>query len=164
MKPKEEFIELLCEINRIKGMDELSSRIIGILYAEPREVSLEELAERTGYSLSAVSTSMKFLAGSEFVKRVKKPGSRKVYFYMEKDMIGSFLKIFGERTRKIILIMKDRVPGIMERYKKESSPRGELNILENYYKQLIVMEKITEKMIGMVERAEMEARKNETHN
>ena len=65
--PKEDFVELLTEVNRRKGLDELTSRIIGILFIEPYEVSLDELSERTGYSMSAVSTAMKLLLGSGII-------------------------------------------------------------------------------------------------
>jgi len=150
--PKNEFIELIAEINRLKGLDELTSKIIGILFIEPEVVSLDELAKRTGYSLSAVSTAMKLLVGSCLIKRSKKPKSKKVYFYIEKDMISLFmqtLKIIENNTS----MLKKRVPGIIERYKLEKSEdsKAELKIIENYYEQVLITDRIMRKMIEMFE-------------
>ncbi|UCD04363.1 MAG: winged helix-turn-helix transcriptional regulator [Candidatus Woesearchaeota archaeon] len=153
--PKKEFIELVCEINKSKGLDELSSKIIGILFIEPREISLDEISKRTGYSLSAVSTSMKFLSKSDLIRRVKKPGSKKIYFYMEKDMIDSFLTVIGKTGQKVISLAKSRVPSIIDKYNLEKSKTAseELKILKNYYKQLLVMEEMMNKFTKMLEEA-----------
>ncbi len=151
MNPKEEFRELLCEISRRKGLNELSSRIFGTLYAEPREISLEELSERTGYSMSSVSTIMKLMCDSEMIKRIKKPKSKKVYFYMEKNIVSKLLDMMKE-NQKIILYAKEKVPKIIQRYKGEKMPKRELEIVENYFKQLKIMDETLKKFIKILER------------
>jgi len=150
--PKNEFIELIAEINRLKGLDELTSKIIGILFIEPEVVSLDELAKRTGYSLSAVSTAMKLLVGSCLIKRSKKPKSKKVYFYIEKDMISLFMQTLNIIENNTSMLKK-RVPGIIERYKLEKSEdsKAELKIIENYYEQVLITDRIMRKMIEMFE-------------
>jgi len=150
--PKEEFIELMVEIQRAKGLDELSSKLMGILFIEPKEITLDEMKERTGYSLSALCLSMKFLERAGIVKRSKKPGSRRMYFYMEKDMSSMLTEII-RKLKGNVSILKSRIPGIIERYKieKSKSSKEELRIVENYYKQLLLFERIMEKMIGMIE-------------
>ena len=151
MNPKEEFRELLCEISRRRGLNELSSRIFGTLYAEPREISLEELSERTGYSMSSVSTIMKLMCDSEMIKRIKKPKSKKVYFYMEKNIVSKLLDMMKE-NQKIILYAKEKVPKIIQRYKGEKMPKRELEIVENYFKQLKIMDETLKKFIKILER------------
>lgn len=153
MTPKEEFIELLTEMNKAKGLDELSSRMIGILFIEPNEVSLEELANRTGYSHSAVSTAMKLLTNSSIIKKLKKPGSRKIYFYMEKDIMNGFSDLLSKKMNKTVTTMKTRVPEIMKKYKSEGGSKKELKILDNYYRQLLVMETIIQKTVSMIDEA-----------
>jgi DNA-binding transcriptional regulator GbsR (MarR family) len=150
--PKEEFIELMTDLQRSKGLDELTSKVIGILFIETKEVSLDELATRTGYSLSAVSTSMKMLSGSGFVKRVKKPKSKRVYFFMEKDLARIFRQTL-ERMDKNIAGIKSKIPGIIERYRKLRSKDSheELRIIENYHRQLLAMERAMGKMMEMLE-------------
>jgi DNA-binding transcriptional regulator GbsR (MarR family) len=146
--PKDEFIEVMVEIQRAKGLDELSSKLMGILFIEPEEISLDDLAKRTGYSLSAVCTAMKFLEKVGAVKRLKKPGSRKIYFFMEKDM-SSMLTEIVRRLEKNVMMLKSRIPGIIERYKQEKSKssKEELRIVENHYKQLLVFERMMKKWL-----------------
>ena len=82
--PKEKFMELIYDVNKSRGLDELTSKIISILYVEPKEVSLNELSKRTGYSLSAVSTSMKMFGHSKLIKRIKNPNQREYIFTWRK--------------------------------------------------------------------------------
>ena len=150
--PKEEFIDLLCEIHKKKGLDELSSKLLAILYIEPGELSLEELAERTGYSLSSVSSAMKLISKSGIVKKARKPGSRKLYFYMEKNIVNELLQTLKKTMQEVVLTAKERVPKIIRRYKAERGAKEELKIIENYYKQLLVMEGVMKKVISMFEK------------
>ncbi len=158
--PKDEFIELMTGIQRAKGLDELSSKLIGTLFIEPEEITLDELANRTGYSLSAVCTSMKSLERTGLAKRFKKPGSRKIYFSMEKE-ISSMLMEIVRRFENYTLMLKSRIPGIIERYKldKSKSSKEELKILENYYKQLLVFERIMKKIAEMLEECQAKFRR-----
>lgn len=151
--PKHEFIELIAENSKVNGLDELTSKIIGILFIEPEEVALDELAKRTGYSLSAISTALKFIERAGIVKRTKKPKSRKVYFYMEKDMLAMFLQITRRKYEKIILPSKQRLPRIIEKYKQESTKESEeeLRIVENYYKEVLFFEQILKEFIETFE-------------
>ncbi len=151
--PKNEFIELIAENSKVNGLDELSSKIIGILFIEPEEVALDELANRTGYSLSAVSTALKFIERAGIVKRTKKPKSRKVYFYMGKDMLAISLQIMKRKYEKIILPSKQKLPRIIEKYKQESTKESgeELGIVENYYKEILFFEQILKEFIETFE-------------
>ena len=151
--PKNEFIELIAENSKVSGLDELSSKIIGILFIEPEEVALDELANRTGYSLSAVSTALKFIERAGIVKRTKKPKSRKVYFYMGKDMLAISLQIMKRKYERIILPSKQKLPKIIEKYKQESTKESgeELGIVENYYKEVLFFEQILKEFIETFE-------------
>ena len=159
--PRDEFIEMMVEIQRAKGLDELSSKLIGIMFIEPNEITLNELSEITGYSLSAISTSMKFLERTGLVKRFKKPGSRKLYFYMGKDM-PSMLTEIVKKLEKNVSMLKSRIPGIIEMYKleKSKSSKEELKIVENYYKQLLDFERMMKKITEMIETDKKGSRRN----
>jgi DNA-binding transcriptional regulator GbsR (MarR family) len=52
---KKEFENLVYQSIKSQGLDELSSKLIRILYL----MTLEELSEKTNYSFSAVSAAMK---------------------------------------------------------------------------------------------------------
>lgn len=155
--PKDEFIDLMTENSKVNGLDELSSRIIGILFIEPEEIALDELAKRTGYSLSAVSTSMKFIERAGIVKRSKKPKSRKVYYYMEKDMLAMWIQLMRRKYENIILPSKYKLPKIIEKYKLEKSENSEeeLRIVENYYKQVLFSERLIKDSIKTLEQYEV---------
>lgn len=62
------------------GLSELYGYIYGVLFFEDEPLSLGEIAERTGYSLSHVSTALKLLENIGLVKRIKKPGDKKAYY------------------------------------------------------------------------------------
>ena len=151
-KAKAEFIELLTECGKAKGFDELSSKLWSILYVEPKELSLDELSKRTGYSLSAVSTAMKFMERAQIIKRIKKPQSRKAYFYIEKDILNSFLQLLKRHYNTILLPSKQKLPKIINRYKQSKESKEELKIVQNYYDQIISYEKIVDKTIGLIEK------------
>lgn len=160
--PKHEFIAFLTEAGKEKGLDELSSKAVGILYAEPGEVSLHELAERTGYSLSAVSTAMKFLENTGLARRHTRPKSRKVYFFMEKDIIAQFIDLMAKRTQNTLLKAKESLPGIIAKYKQKKSAisNSELRVIENYYSQILAVEKIMDQFMHMLETAHAHMKTN----
>ena len=157
--PKNAFIELITENSKVNGLDELSSKIIGILFIEPEEIALDELANRTGYSLSAVSTALKFIERAGIVKRSKKPKSRKVYFYMEKDMLAMSLQIVRTKYEKIFFSAKQKLPKIIDEYNKQQeqskNTEDELRIVEDYYKALTFFEQILKEFIDKFEQYRM---------
>ncbi|USS41795.1 MarR family transcriptional regulator [Thermococcus aggregans] len=68
------------------GLSELYGYIYGLLFFEDEPLSLGEIAERTGYSLSHVSTALKLLENVGLVKRIKKPGDKKAYYTAIKNI------------------------------------------------------------------------------
>ena len=159
--PKEEFIHLMAENCKVNGLDEISSEVIALIYAEPKEISLEELSKKTGYSLSAVCTATKLIERIGLIKRIRNPGSKKAYFYMEKDMNVFSLDLMKRKYEKIIIPTKQKLPSIIEKYKKEKSERSrqELGIIENYYKEVLASEEIIKRIIEMVEKIRSKMKK-----
>lgn len=68
------------------GLNELYGYIYGVLFFEDEPMSLGEIADRTGYSLSHVSTALKLLESIGLVRRVKKPGDKRAYFTAIKNI------------------------------------------------------------------------------
>ena len=152
---RNEFIQLMTQNTMSNGLDELSSRITGILFIEPREISLEEIAKKTGYSISAVSGSSKLLEKLNIIKRLKKPGSRKVFYFMEKDIFCIFIRALKMKRDKVVKPSLERLPVIIAHYKKKKVPgtADELKIVENYYCQVKAFGRILEKMLEITENA-----------
>ncbi|MEA2004515.1 MAG: hypothetical protein U9O53_06210, partial [archaeon] len=119
----------------------------------PKEISLETLSGKTGYSLSAVSISMKFLVRMGIIKRIKKPKSRRVYFFMEKDMVTFMLEAMKRKYEFVLLASKEALPKIIERYKLKGNEclDDELKIIEQYYNQIVAFEGVMKNFIEALE-------------
>jgi DNA-binding transcriptional regulator GbsR (MarR family) len=147
------FLELYQKIGNMQGMNSLFTRIFSILYIEPDEISMDEVAEKTGYSLASISNSIKMLETMGLVRKSRHPGTKKIFLYMEKDF-NKLIKLFMiKKQENIISLVKSEVPSII----KESKPTSEkskkkLKILENYYKQILGFEKIVKKIIDMMDK------------
>jgi DNA-binding transcriptional regulator GbsR (MarR family) len=99
---------------------------------------------------------MKFIERLGIVRRIRKPKSRKIFFYMEKDMTGMLFQIIKRKYEKIVLPTKDKLPKIIEMYKSEKSreSKEELKVAETYYRQLAGCEKVLETLLGALEKEE----------
>ncbi|WP_321430438.1 hypothetical protein [uncultured Methanolobus sp.] len=151
--PKQEFTELIAQNLKSEGFDEISSRIVGVLFIEPEEMSLEEISIETGYSLSAVSTAMKNLSQFHIVRRFKKPGSKKAFFFLDKNLAAIGAQALKMKYDSVILPSKKMLPGIIEKYERDVSDKntGELEIVTRYYRQIMKLESIVEKFLNEME-------------
>ncbi|TGC08439.1 GbsR/MarR family transcriptional regulator [Methanolobus halotolerans] len=142
--PKEEFTELITQNLRSEGFDEISSRIVGVLFIETEEMSLEEISIETGYSLSAVSTAMKSLSQFHIVRRFQKPGSKKAFFFLDKNLVSISAQALRMKYDSVILPSKKMLPDIIEKYEQERLERSrrELEIITHYYRQILKLESI----------------------
>ena len=137
-QPRDKFIDLITDINKKKGLGSLPSKLIAEMYIEPGKLSIDDLIERTGYSRSAISSEMKNLTRGGLVKRTKEPGSKKVYFYMEKSLIDKFVNNFKENYVNIVNMLEKEIPLIIAEYEDIDSEKAEKEkkILENYYEEM----------------------------
>lgn len=159
ISPKEEFREVVYESCKSLGLEDFSSRLLSVLQSEPKEISLGELSEMTGYSLSGLSTTLKALEQRGLVKRFKKPGSRKVYVMMDKDITTYFILLQKNRLLNSIKTSLEKIPIIIEKYKELGDFEEELELLEDYYKQVLLIEEESKKYIEALEKRRKELRK-----
>jgi DNA-binding transcriptional regulator GbsR (MarR family) len=147
--PKEEFKELIAQNMRLEGFDEISSKIVGVLFIESEEMSLEEIAIETGYSLSAVSTAMKKLSQFHVVRRFQKPGSKKAFFFLDKNLASFGAQALKMKYDNIILPSKKILPDIIEKYGTEKSDKteSELEIVVCYHRQILRLESVVKEFI-----------------
>lgn len=139
------------------GLDTLSSRIIGLLYINKEPVAMETLAKETGYSLASISNKMKLITGIGIVQKIKKPGSKKVYFYMEKDLFKMMEAKIEKAYQAEVLPAKTELPGVIEKYSKKKLSKEDqdiLDIIKNYYEQILVIEKGMHKLTGFLRKME----------
>lgn len=154
---EKEVFDLGQEIANNFGMDNLTGKIFLMLYLEPEAVALEEIAKETGYSLSTVSAKMKIIEQHGMIQRVRKPGSKKAFFFMEKDL-GKIvaMKLEGAIQAEIIPVKK-HLPGILKKYKekvassKDETLKKKYNIMKKYYSQMKKFDIIMNKLLKEVQ-------------
>lgn len=140
-----EFLGFATNIGKAYGFDLLTSKIFAILYLEPEAVSMEELAEKTGYSLASVCNSMKSIGNTGFLKEIHTPKTKKLHFTVEKDF-SRHIRAMIEMIRKTkITPAKEVLPGLIKKY-KSGGFKEKQKIIENYYKHMLKMDKIVNYM------------------
>ena len=149
-------MEFFSTLMKSYGLNDLPAKVIGALYIEPEEVSMEYLARKTGYSLASICNTMKTVETMGMVQRIKKPGTNKVFFYMEKDLVKLNVMKLHAALNNFIKPAKETLPRIIEKYKgkaRDEKSKQKLQIIENYYAQLLQFEGIlgefTKKLEGM---------------
>lgn len=149
--PREQFIELMIDNMKSTGLDDTKSKIIATLFLEKEEICLEELSKKTGYSISLISTAIKFMETNGLLIKFKKPHSKKIYVKMENDMIQHTVLMLKRKQKYVIEKVKETLPNIISAYKKNNSSKEELKIIEKYYKDTVFMDKVIEEMIKKLE-------------
>jgi len=140
-----EFAEFMKNVNTCMGFDDSFGELVALLYIEPETISLEELAKRTRYSLASVSMKMKMMEGMGLVQRIRKPGSKKAYFYMDNDMCKHIRIKADSIYRHRIRPVKEYLPKLIAKYRtKPDTPetRKKLQILSDYLRQLQRIERV----------------------
>jgi DNA-binding transcriptional regulator GbsR (MarR family) len=150
--PKLEFREIVYDSCKAVGLDDLPSRLISVLQSEKEEISLGELAEITGYSLSNLSTTIKWMEDRQMVKKFKKPRSRKIYVEMGQDMTSFFIELQKKLYQQSLKPPLKKIPEIIQKYENNEKFMDELIIIEDYYKQTIFMDEETTKFIKALEK------------
>jgi len=84
------------------GYSEVYGRIIACLLTHDNPVTLSDVAKETGYSPSMVSLSIDFLETVGMIKRVKKPGDRKLYLQSNGSLLDGLKKAILVRIEKNI--------------------------------------------------------------
>ncbi|MEA1925401.1 MAG: hypothetical protein U9M95_05975 [Candidatus Altiarchaeota archaeon] len=158
---EEEFAGFFKLLAKTYGMGDLQATVLSVIYLEPKEVAMEEISKKTGYSLASISNTMKMLEGAGIVRRIKKPGTKKVFFYMEKDLIKLNLRKIKAAYESIINPGKKILPQIIEKYSgkvEDRESREKLRIIESYYHQMIQFDELLEDISKKLERMSAENR------
>jgi DNA-binding transcriptional regulator GbsR (MarR family) len=150
--PKEEFKKAVYNSFRALGIDDFPSKLMSVLQSEPKEISLGELSEMTGYSLSALSTTLKAMEENNMVKRFKKPKSRKVYVYMDKDLVTLYTELQKKRYNQSLLPFFQILPRIIQKYKDKEEFKSEIEMLEDFGEQLKFLDEQSRKFIEELEK------------
>lgn len=127
------------------GFDDLSAKLIATLYLEPHEISMEELAKKTGYCLASISNKMHFLESLGQVHIITKPGSKKKYYVMEKDLFKLMKNKLDAAYTKYVEPVKTNLPILIAKYNghgHNDEEQKKIQIMKDYYQQMLKMEKL----------------------
>lgn len=136
---EKKIIDIGYEIFKGYGVDNPTAQILSILNFESEEISMEELAKRTGYSLASISLKIKNIEHFWGIKRIQKPGSRKTYLLMEKDLLDAFAIQLRNGFATELDIAKAKIPPLIEEYRNNAStPEEEIKLAtyENYLAEI----------------------------
>lgn len=123
------------------GYSPLHGRIIGVLLVEGGEMSLQELARKTGYSASMISLSLDLLELLGVIKKLKKTGDRNLYIALQGDLLECL-------KNAIILRVSKSIDSTLSDFRKSRADLGRLesgerrkmlktlNVLEGEIKRL----------------------------
>ncbi|MBM3200077.1 hypothetical protein FJZ53_03995 [Candidatus Woesearchaeota archaeon] len=148
-KIDQEFVELMKHLVKIQGADDLTALITAKVFLEPSEVAMDDIAKDTGYSLASISNKTKLFEQAGIFKRVTKPGTKKVFFYMEKDVSKMIMNMFLTKVQ-VITIAKNKLPDIIKKYKAQSKTekdKQKLKIIEHYYNDILKFDTIIQEFI-----------------
>jgi DNA-binding transcriptional regulator GbsR (MarR family) len=152
---EKEFIDFVSGVWQGFGLDQLSSNLIGIIFIEPKEVSTDFLAEKTGYSLASLSNKLRNLEAMKVVKRIKKPGTKKAFYYIEKDVYQIMRRKMQAMFDQYINPARTTLPIIINRHKSSkmnAEEKKKMDIIIKYHKQLLDVGKCLEKHLKELER------------
>ncbi|MEM4755814.1 MAG: hypothetical protein QW594_01645 [Candidatus Woesearchaeota archaeon] len=163
---QEQFARFFMEAAKLQGIhDDALVQIWAVLYLEPEEISMEELAEMTGYSLSTISMKLKILESLTPLKKYHKPRTKKIFVFMEKDILFHAKEVLTKKQKALIELGKQQLPKLIaqaiaqEQNKKSKESKQEAflrkrkqrQILESYYTQLLEFETILASMLALLD-------------
>jgi DNA-binding transcriptional regulator GbsR (MarR family) len=90
------------EVAKSIGFSPIHGNIIASLMVSGGSLSLQDIAKKTGYSVSMVSLSLDLLEILGIIKKVKKPTDRKLYIELGSDLLESLKRILLMRINKNI--------------------------------------------------------------
>lgn len=103
---REEVVEALATAAEMYGVRRSCGRLYGVLYFADEPLSLDELAERSGYAKSTVSTVMSTLERYNFAYRRSRPGEgKRAFFEAERDWWRAVEQILRREGQREIATM-----------------------------------------------------------
>lgn len=88
------------ELAKSMGFSPIHGTIMGSLMIGGGSLSLQDMAKKTGYSISMISLSMDLLELLGIIKKVKKPRDRKLYIELNGDLLELLKRIFIMRLKR----------------------------------------------------------------
>lgn len=114
------------EVASAIGYSPLHGQIIAVLLVKGKPMSLQDIAQETGYSSSMISLSLDLLEVLGVVKTIKKAGDRKLYVELSGDLLESLKNAILVKLSKSIsssLVEFEEGKKVLESIQGEDSKR-----------------------------------------
>ena len=154
--PIQIYKETIARVERAKGINTATAKIVAEIFSTPKEISLEELSTRTGYSLATVSNTIKFLEPIGVILRLKQPGSKRIYVRADRDFLSVLVKNMN-RTHDIALRpLKQTLPELIKeqrqliRQAKDEKTRQQLKAEQTIMQEHLQQVQLAEELIDHV--------------
>ncbi len=151
---EKKIIDIGHEIFKGYGVDNSTAQILSILNFESDAISMEELAERTGYSLASISLKIKNIENFWSIKRLHKPGSRKTYLHMEKNLLDAFAIQIRNSFETELDIAKTKIDPLIEEYRGNATTQEQkikLHTYENYLSEINKFEELIQNIYDQID-------------
>jgi DNA-binding transcriptional regulator GbsR (MarR family) len=125
------------------GYSEIHGRIIAALMVSDKKLSLQDLSEKTGYSISTLSLSLDLLEFFGMIKKIKNAGDRKLYLQLNGDLLEGLKKAFTVKIQKSVTDSLKRFSEYKEnlKYSKDKDKTRVINVLNILEKEILRLDK-----------------------
>ncbi|CAB50582.1 GbsR/MarR family transcriptional regulator [Pyrococcus abyssi] len=141
-------METFANTARRLGQSELVGYIYGALFLANDPLSLSDIAEITGYSISHISSAMKVLEGVGLVQRIKKPGDRRAYFVATKNFSEWRSSAFYEKILRDIDETKESIMRALEELEGEQG--SEVEEIKEKLKMALRRNEVARKLLTLI--------------
>jgi DNA-binding transcriptional regulator GbsR (MarR family) len=140
---QERIYSTFADVARTIGYSPIHGRIIGALLINSSEMSLQDMARETGYSVSMISLSLDLLELMGVIKKSRKKGDRNLYITLQGDLLETLKSAIVMRISKSIESTLEDFRGSQEEVASLPAPERErisrsISILE---KEILRLEK-----------------------
>jgi len=94
------FVERMGLYTEAEGLPRIAGRIFGFLLVQPAACSLDDLAGALGVSKASISTDTRRLEQLGLLERTSRPGDRRDYYIISRDVLPRSLDVRLERMRR----------------------------------------------------------------
>jgi len=133
------------------GYSPIHGKIIGSLLMESKQLTLQEIAKKTGYSSGMISLSLDLLEVLGVVKKIKKTGDRKLYVRLEGDLLEILKKAVIVKVKNgigdSIADLEEKKNDVMELPENQRS--NMLNTLETLEAEIKRLESYVDLLSGI---------------
>jgi len=122
----EEFVERVGRFYERDGAARTGGRMLGLLLLAPREMSIDEIADRLKVSRASVSTNARQLETYRVVERVSHMGDRRDFYRIAPDLERTLLRYRMERLAQVEALLE---AGTATPAARDERVRGRLRVL-----------------------------------